>query len=90
LASTSPLDEKQPEAKLSGHTKEVQEPILEQIYTIGSLKNMLTWGEHKIPEPVDEVANIQAFSYDQKRKDIMKRTTKKRRLTLDNSILITT
>jgi hypothetical protein len=51
---------------------------------------MLTWGDQQIPEPVDEVADIQAISYDQKRKSIMKRTTKKRRLTLDHSILITT
>jgi ClpP class serine protease len=39
---------------------------------------------------VDEVDDIQAISYDQKRKSIMKRITKKRRLTLDRSILITT
>jgi hypothetical protein len=38
---------------------------------------------------VDEVVDIQAITYYQKRKAIMKRTTKKRRLTLDNSILIT-
>jgi hypothetical protein len=54
-AGTLPPDEKQPEAKLSEHTEEVQEPSLEQIYTIGSLGNMLTWGEQQIPEPVDEV-----------------------------------
>jgi hypothetical protein len=39
---------------------------------------------------VDEVFDIQAITYDQKRKAIMKRTTRKRRITLDNSILITT
>jgi hypothetical protein len=39
---------------------------------------------------VDEVTDIQAISYDRKRKSVMNRTTKKRRLTLDNSILITT
>jgi hypothetical protein len=39
---------------------------------------------------MDEVNNIQAIAYDQKRRDIMKRTTKKRRVTLDSSILITT
>jgi hypothetical protein len=39
---------------------------------------------------VDEIINIQSIAYDQKRKSIMKRTTKKRRLTLDNSIFITT
>jgi hypothetical protein len=39
---------------------------------------------------MDEVVNIQAIAYDRKKKDIMKRTTKKRRLTLESSILITT
>jgi hypothetical protein len=37
---------------------------------------------------VDEFTDMQAISYDRKRKAIMKRTTKKRRLTLDSSILI--
>jgi hypothetical protein len=46
-------------------------------------------GSKQIPEPVDEVADIIAISYDWKRKAIMKRTTKKRRITLDHSILIT-
>jgi exosome complex RNA-binding protein Rrp42 (RNase PH superfamily) len=35
------------------------------------------------------VVDIQAISYDRKSKAIMKRTTKKRRLMLDSSILIT-
>jgi hypothetical protein len=90
LASTLPPDEKKPKAELSRHIEEVQEPSLEHIYTVGSLGNMLTWGEKQIPEPVDEVTDIQAIAYNRKMSAIMKRTTKKRRLTLDNSILITT
>jgi hypothetical protein len=39
---------------------------------------------------MDEVIDIQEISYDRKRKSIMRRTTKKRRLTLDSTILITT
>jgi hypothetical protein len=39
---------------------------------------------------VDEVANIHAIAYDRKRKAIVQRTTNKRRITLDHSILITT
>jgi hypothetical protein len=73
-----------------GHIEEAQKPILEQIHTIRSLGDTLTWGEQQIPEPVDEVVDIQVITYDRKRKSIMKRTTKKRRLTLDISILITT
>jgi hypothetical protein len=60
------------------------------MHIVGSLGNTLNWGEQKIPESFDEVDNIQGISYNQKRKAIMKRTTKKRRLTLDSLILITT
>jgi len=55
-----------------------------------SLENTLNWGDQQILEPMDEVANIHAISYDWKRKAIVQRTTKKRRITLDRSILITT
>jgi hypothetical protein len=39
---------------------------------------------------VDEVVDIQAIAYDRKRKFVMRRTPKKRRLTLDGTLLITT
>jgi hypothetical protein len=39
---------------------------------------------------MDEVPDIHAIAYDWKRKAIMQRTTKKMRITLDYSILITT
>jgi hypothetical protein len=87
LSDTSPIDEHQ--TKLKPPKLEVQEPVLEQIHTTGSLGNTLTLGEQQIPEPVDEVADIQVICYDRKRKVVMKRTTKKRRLMLDSSILIT-
>jgi hypothetical protein len=90
LVDTSTSNEKQMEVEPSGHMEEAQEPILEQIHTAGSIGNTLTWGEQQIPEPVDKVSDIQAITYDQKKKYIMKRTTKKRRLTLDSLILITT
>jgi hypothetical protein len=83
-------DKPQAEARPSEHNEEVQEPDLEQVYTTGNLGNTLTWGDQQIPEPVDEVADIYAISYDRKRKAIVQRTTKKRRITLDRSILITT
>jgi hypothetical protein len=54
------------------------------------LRNNLTWGEQQIPELVDEVGNIYAISYDQKRKAIVQRTAKRRRITLDQSIVVTT
>jgi hypothetical protein len=70
--------------------EEIQEPNLEQIYTIGSLGNMPIWEDLQIPEPVDEVSDIRSIFYDHKRKSIMQRTSKKRRITLDLYILITT
>jgi hypothetical protein len=72
-------------------SEETREPTLEQIYTTGSLGNNLTWGDQQIPELIDEVADIYAISYDQKRNSIVQRTAKKRRsITLDHSILVTT
>jgi len=59
------------------------------VYTIGSLGNTLTWGDQHIPELADEVADIHVIAYDQKRKAIFQRITKKRRITLDRSILVT-
>jgi hypothetical protein len=59
------------------HMEEVQEMVLEQTHTIGSWGNTLSWGEKKIPEPIDEVSNIHAITYDRKRKSITRRTTKK-------------
>jgi len=82
------LDERKIEFGPSEHREEVQEPSLEKIYTIRSLGNILTWGDQQIPKPMDEVADIHAISYDRKMKDIMKRTTQRRRITLGHSILI--
>jgi hypothetical protein len=61
---TQTLDEKQIEVGPSEHNEEVPEPNLEQVYTIGNMGNTLTWGDHKIHEPVDEVADIHAIDYD--------------------------
>jgi hypothetical protein len=82
-------DKCQIEVGPSEHNEEVQEPDLEQIYTTGSLGNTLRWVDQQIPEPVDEVVDIHEIAYDRKRKAIVQRTTKKRRITLDRSILIT-
>jgi hypothetical protein len=60
------------------------------VYTNEILGNTLKWGDQQIPEPMDEVADIRSISYDQSKKDIIQRTTKKRNFTLDSSILITT
>jgi hypothetical protein len=46
---TLPFDEKKPEAGPSEHTKEVQEPSPEHIYTARILGNMLNWGDQQIP-----------------------------------------
>jgi hypothetical protein len=67
-----------------------RETTMEHLYTVGSLGNTLTWGDQQIPEPVDEVVDIQAIAYDRKRKVMMKRTVRKRKLMLDNTLFITT
>jgi hypothetical protein len=88
--NTQTPGERHKESRPSEHRDEVKEPSLEPVYTIGSLGNTLTWGDQQIPEPLDEVANIHGIAYDQKMKAIIQRTTKKRRISLDRSILITT
>jgi hypothetical protein len=67
-----------------------KEPTMEHFYTSGSLGNTLSWGDQQILEPVDEVVDVQAISYDKKRKAIMKRTVKRRRSNLDNTLFVTT
>jgi hypothetical protein len=67
-----------------------KETILEHFHTPGSLGNTLSWGDQPIPEPVDEVVDVQAISYDRKRQLVVKRTRKKRRITLDSALMITT
>jgi hypothetical protein len=70
--------------------KEVQESVLAKIYKTRSLDNTLNWEDQQIPKPMDEFIDIHVISYERKSKSIMRRTTKKRRLTLDSVILITT
>jgi hypothetical protein len=65
-SDTSPTDEHQMKVEALEHTevspvKEVQEPVLEKMYMAGSLGNILTWGDQKIPDPIDEVADIQVI-----------------------------
>jgi hypothetical protein len=63
---------------------------MEHLYTAGSLGNTVSWGDQQIPEPIDKVVDIQAIAYDRKRKVVMKITVRKRKLTLDNTLFITT
>jgi len=58
LVNTSLENEHQMKVEPSEHMEEVQEPFLEQIHTARILGNTLTWGEQKIPEPIDEVTGI--------------------------------
>ena len=55
-----------------------------------NLGNTVTWRDQQVPKPMDKVDDIYVISYDRKRKAIIQRTTKKRRITLDHSILIGT
>jgi hypothetical protein len=91
---TPPVDEDQQESKSPEHTetspsKESQEPVIEHLYTGGCLGNTLTWGDQQIPKPVDEIVDIHAITYDRKSKFVMRRTTNKKRLMLNSTLLIT-
>jgi hypothetical protein len=83
-------NERQVEVGPTRYSEEVREPNLEQVYATDSLGNKLTWDDQQIPDPIDKVVDIYAISYDQKRKAIVQRTVKKRRISLDHSILVTT
>jgi hypothetical protein len=47
--STQTPDEQQTETGPSEHYEEVQKPNIEQVYTIRSMGNTLTWGDQQIP-----------------------------------------
>jgi hypothetical protein len=49
---------------------------------------VLAWGDQQIPEPVDEVFDIKAITYDRKRQVLVRRTSKKRKLTLGSTMVI--
>jgi hypothetical protein len=67
-----------------------RETIMEHLFTTGSLGNNLSWGDQQIPEPAKEAVDIHAIAYDRKRKVVMKRTIRKKKLTLDSTLFITT
>jgi len=49
---------------------------------------MISWGDQPIMEHVYEVVDVQEIYYDKKRKVVVRRTKNKRRLTLDNVVII--
>jgi hypothetical protein len=67
-----------------------KEPTMEHFYMSWILGSTLSWGDQQIVEPVGEVANVQDISYDKKRKEVLKRTVKRRRFTLYNNLVVTT
>jgi hypothetical protein len=50
---------------------------------------MLSRGDHPIPQPVDEVVDLEYLAYDQKMKLIIGRTQRKIKLIVDSGILFT-
>jgi hypothetical protein len=89
---TPSTDKDQQEAKSPegiSPAKELREPATEHLYMVRSLGNTLSRGDQQIPEPVDKVVDIQEIDYDMKRKVVMRRIVKKRKLTLECTLLIT-
>jgi hypothetical protein len=39
------------------------EPAMEQLYTPGSLENILSWGDQPIPDPLEVVAYLESIAY---------------------------
>jgi hypothetical protein len=36
----------------------IQETIIEHFHTPGSMRNILSWGDQPIPQPIDEVVDL--------------------------------
>jgi hypothetical protein len=52
--------------------------------------NILAWGDHPIPQPINEFFDLESFTYDRKMKLIVeKNSTKREMITLDNGVLCT-
>jgi hypothetical protein len=53
-----------------------KEPTMEQLYTYGSLENILSWGDQPIPDPLEEVADLEFVAYNRCKQAIVKRSIK--------------
>jgi hypothetical protein len=67
----------------------VKNLAMENFHTLGRIGNILSRGDQQILEPVDEVENVQAIAYDRKRQVVVKRKSRKRKLTLDSVVVVT-
>jgi hypothetical protein len=44
-----------------------KEAIFEHFHTPRSLSSAISWGDQPIPEPIDEVADVQEIAYDREK-----------------------
>jgi hypothetical protein len=65
-----PSEQDKDEDKDSLGKEKTQDPISEHFYTLGSVSNILSWGDHPIPQPVEEVADLE-FSPMTEREDLL-------------------
>jgi len=94
-----PLEEPRKEQTTGKKTKELggqtsasdkgKVPTMEHFHTLGSMGIMLAWGDKKIPKPLDEVVDIEAITYDKKIQVSVTRASRKRKLNLDNTMVMT-
>jgi hypothetical protein len=63
---------------------------MEQLITPISLENNLSLGDKHIPNPLDDVVNLEMIAYKKRKKTIVKQTQKKKKIDLDTTILCTT
>jgi hypothetical protein len=49
-----------------------KDATMEQIATLGSLDNTLSWGDQNIPDHIEDVADLELIAYNKRRKTIFK------------------
>jgi len=62
---------------------------MEQFHTLGSLENILSYGDQLIPEQLDEVFDVESIVYEKKRQSIVIRTQRKNKIIVDSAMLCT-
>jgi hypothetical protein len=67
-----------------------KETMVEQFHTLGSFQNVLAWGDRKILEPIEEVADLESIAYNRQRKAIVRRTHKRKMVDVDSVVVYTT
>jgi hypothetical protein len=69
--------------------EKIKETTIEKFHIPGCLRNILSWGDQLVPQPIDEVVNLDSLAYDRKLKSIIRRMRWKINLIVYSGILCT-